>query len=161
MKINNSLSVGLLLVGAIALSAGMPVTAPAQEMTRAQQEVWEWEQGCLAAYNTEDLENFMACFHEDFLGWGRGSSVPSSKANRRPFYARRFETTEMVFVFLNPLSVTVRGDMAVIIYLATTTTRNRSTDEETTATDRWTDIAIRDGGSWYWIADHGTRVPSS
>ena len=159
MKINNSLSVGPLLVGAIALSAGMPVTAQAQEMTRAQQEVWEWEQGCWATDIT--LEDLMACFHEDFLGWGRGGSVPSSKANRHPFFARFFATNETVFLFLNPLSVKVRGDMAVILYLATYTTRNRSTDEETTVTERWTDVAIREGGSWYWIADHGTRVPSN
>ena len=159
MKINNSLSIGPLLVGAIALSIGMPVTAQAQEMTRAQQEVWEWEQGCWATDNT--LEDVMACFHEDFFGWGSRSSVPSSKATRRVFFARFFETSEAVFQFLNPLSVKVRDDMAVIIYLATYTTRNRRTDEETTVTERWTDIAIREGGRWYWIADHGTRVPSN
>ncbi len=158
-KINNSLSVGPLLVGAIALAVGMPVTAQAQEMTRAQQQVWEWEQGCWATDVT--LEDLMACFHEDFLGWGMDYSVPSSKADRRPFFARFFETNETVFQFLNPLSVQVHGDMAVISYLATYTTRNRSTDEETTTTERWTDIAIREGGRWYWIADHGTRVPSN
>lgn len=146
------------LVTALALGVMVPLPAQAQEWTTEQQEVWEFEQAC---WQAQELETLIPCFHDDFLGWGVNSTVPTSKADRRPFFARSFETEEMVFLHLKPLAINVHGDMAIVLYLATYTTKNRATGEETTVTDRWTDICLRDGDRWSWIADHGGRVSSS
>ena len=104
------------------------------------------------------LEALLPCFHDDFVGWGVGSTVPTTKPDRRPFYARDFETSEIVFQYLKPISVMVEGNMAVALYLATVTRKNKATGEESTTTERWTDVLLKRDGRWAWIADHGAPV---
>jgi hypothetical protein len=138
-----------------ALAITLPTTTRAQQWTPEQQEIWDFERAC---WSSQELESIMSCFHDDFLGWGLGSTVPTSKADRRPFFARSFETEEQVFLNLKPLAINVHGNVATVLYLATTTTKNKATGEETTVTERWTDICLREGDTWTWIADHGVRV---
>jgi ketosteroid isomerase-like protein len=142
-------------IAAVGLVLVLAAPARAQEWTPEQEELWEWEKACWAA---QDLAAIMPCFHEDFVGWGINSTVPTTKEDRRPYFARGFETEETTFLALKPLSVVIRGDFAVLIYLATTTGRDLSTGEETTTTQRWTDVAMRESGRWSWIADHGGAV---
>jgi len=131
----------------------LPLTAGGQEWSSDQRELWAWEVAC---WETEDIESNMACFHEEFVGWGGGSYVPTNKADRRITHARGFETTEQVYLFLKPLEIKIHGNTAVLVYMATYTMRDRNTGEETTYLEQWTDVALREDGQWAWIADHGT-----
>jgi ketosteroid isomerase-like protein len=143
---------------AFALAVFLPLAAQAQQWTAAQQEVWEFEEACWAA---QDVEALMACFHDDFVGWGIGYPVPSSKADRRPVFARDFETQERVFLNLKPLDVRVLDNVAIVLYLATYTQRNKATGEETTVTQRWTDICVKEDNRWMWIADDGGLISNN
>ena len=139
-----------------ALAVLLPITAQAQEWTAEQQEVWAWEQSC---WESKDLEFTMTCFHEDFVGWGGGPiqfPAPTSKADRRATFARSFEITDTVWQYLKPLHIKIHGDVAVLIYLSVVTEKNKATEQETTSTELWTDIALKENGKWSWIADHGT-----
>lgn len=133
----------------------VPLSAQGQEWTAEQKEAWDWEVAC---WESDGLETTMACFHEDFIGWGVGSDSPTTKADRRPSFAASFETTERLSTDLNPLAITIRGTTAILVYEATTVTRNKETGEETTAVERWTDVAVKEAGKWFWIADHGSAV---
>lgn len=144
-----------LFIAAAGLVLVIAAPARAQQWTAEQEALWEWEEACWAA---QSLEAIMPCFHDDFVGWGIDSTVPTTKEDRRPYFARGFETEETTFLALKPLSLMIRGDFAVVIYLATTTTRDLKTGEETTTTQRWTDVAVREGGRWSWIGDHGGTV---
>ena len=141
-----------------ALAITLPTTTQAQQWTPEQQEIWDFERSCWSA---QALESIMRCFHDDFLGWGLGSTVPTSKADRRPFFARNLETEDQVFLSLKPLAITVHGDVATVLYLATYTNKNKATGKERTVTERWTDVCLRQGGRWLWIADHGVLVSES
>ncbi len=143
-----------MLVAVVFLAASAP-TARAQDMSEAEREVWEWGKAC---WGPEDLEPLMACFHEDYAGWIGGATVPFTKADRRAFFERFLETDERVFFHLRPLSVTVRNNMAVMLYVSHFTSRNKETGEETSVTQKWTDVVVKDGGTWYYIADHATTV---
>ena len=138
-------------------AAALVIAAPtsAQEWTAEQQDVWEFEQACWAA---QELEVIMNCFHDDFKGWGLDATVPTTKEDRTPFFARGLETDEQVFLSLQPVHIHVRGNAATALYLVTYTNRNRETGVETTLTERWTDILVREDGRWRWIADHGDLI---
>ena len=112
----------------------------------------------MACWEAKDIESNMTCFHEDFVGWGAESYVPTNKADRRITHARGFETSEQVYLFLKPLSINIHGNTAVLIYMATYTQRDRVTGEESTYVEQWTDVALRENGRWAWIADHGTAL---
>ena len=142
------------LIAVLALAVFSPLTAQAQEWTAEQQEIWKFEEACWAAREMED-----DCFHEDFLGWGMAElSAPTSKADRRALRRRTLETEDPTFLFLKPLSIKVHGNVAVVLYLATGTNKNKVTGEETRFTQRWTDIVLKEGDTLKWIADHGGPV---
>jgi len=133
----------------------VPLAVQGQEWTAEQKEVWTWEVAC---WESTDLESNMACFHEDFVGWGVGAASPSTKAERRPSFAESFETTERSSIELKPLAIKIRGNLAILIYAGTWVEKNKASGEETTHAEQWTDIAVKEGGQWFWIADHGTTV---
>ena len=111
MSMTRRFTVSSLMATALVLSS--VATVQAQEMTDAERGVWEWEMACWGA---SDTETTMDCFHDDYVGWAGGATVPLTKAHRRPFTERGFETSETVFYHLIPMSVTQR-DLANAIHV--------------------------------------------
>lgn len=131
--------------------------ATAQTWTAEQQEIWEFELSC-----QESKEAWLGCFHEDYVAWADMSlGVPMTKADVAAIGGQSWDDNEQVFVHLTPVEITVRGDFAVALVVYTNTVRNRATGEVVTTTQAWTDVLMKDGGRWYWIADHGSPVGSS
>ena len=145
----------VLVVGLVVL---VPALAGAQEWSPAQREVWDFEQSCWADPSIEFVDR---CFHEDFLGWGVNGTVPTNRADRKTIFTREFAIEDQVYLFLKPVAVTVHGDMATAMYIVTFTTRNKETGVEETTTERWTDVLVKDGGQWSWIADHGVDISTN
>ena len=143
------------VLATLAFSVFLPLAAQAQQWTAAQREVWEFEKACWAA---QEMDVIMPCFHDDYVGWAIGSSVPLSKEDRQPFFARSFETEETVFLNLKPLAITMYENMAIVLYISTYTAKNKVTGEETTVTQRWTDVCLKEGDRWAYIADHGVVI---
>ena len=56
------------------------------------------------------------------------------------------------------MSMDVRGDVAIVLYVATYVSRNQTTGEETRSTVRWTEVFERDGNRWRLVVGHGTVV---
>ena len=140
------------------LALVMSIPAGAQDWSQAQQEVWEFEESCWGDRTPESDDR---CFHADFQGWGIGSTVPTSKADRSVVSERSRETEDTVYLFMKPISITIHGDMATALYIATYTRRNKVSGEETTVTERWTDVLVKDSGEWSWIADHGEDISTN
>ena len=139
----------------LAFSIFTPIESQAS-WTAEQKEIWEFEEAC---WETRDLEASQACFHEEYVGWALGAlSTPVTKANRKILDGRALETSEQTFIFLKPLQIQVHGNVAVVLYIATGTNKNKATGEETNFTHRWTDIVLKENGKWSWIADHGALI---
>lgn len=144
----------VLLVSALLL----PLMALAENWTKEQQEVLAFEEVCIAAQNADDVN---ACFHEDYVGWGMDSPVPLSKTDQIRLIEDSFARTETESLLFKPLSVVVKGNMAVVNYIAAGVSTNKSTDEVEYYTHRWTDVCLKEGGRWYWIADHGEDITNN
>lgn len=143
-------------IAVFALAVLLPLTAQAGDWSAEQKEVWAWEQSC---WQFTDVDSLMACFHEDFVGWGNAAlGVPTNFADRKAMFAQEFATQEFVSVYAKPLSVKIRGNVAVLIYVVNITRKDKATGEETTSVERWTDIAMKENGKWSWIADQGGTV---
>jgi hypothetical protein len=137
----------------LGLALLLPLTVQGQEWTPEEQELWAWEIACL---ETLDPETKKACFHDDFIGWGVGGAEPTTKTDRMQLFSETLETYELVSFDTRPLATNLRGNTAVLIYEVTVEMRDRATGEETESIVQWTDVAVREGGRWSWIADHGT-----
>jgi ketosteroid isomerase-like protein len=147
MKINS----GIFLVSALLL----PMFASAEDWTKEQKEVLAFEEACVT---TKDVDEFMGCFHEDYVGWGQGSTVPLSKSDRQKPSADYFENNDGEVLLFKPLSVIVKGNMAVISYITRYKSTNKTTGEVTYGTGRWTDVCLKEGGKWTWISDDGVDL---
>jgi len=133
----------------------LPAYASADNWSKEQMEVLKFEEACISAKSADQL---IGCFHKDFVGWGQGSTVPTSKTDREKGIVDRFENNESETMLFKPLSVIVKGNMAVISYIDYSKSTNKTTKEVTYSTQRWTDVCLKDGGKWYWISDHGVDI---
>jgi len=145
------IKLNMLLVSALLL----PVFVSAEDWTKEQLEVLAFEEACVT---TNDAEEFSGCFHSDFVGWGLGSTVPTSKADRLKSIADGFENFDTDTLLFKPIAVIVKGNMAVISYIQTTKSENKATDEVAYSTQRWTDVCLKESGEWTWISDHGVDL---
>lgn len=141
----------LRLLAAVVLLS--PISSYSEDWSTEQLELLEWEKQCISADNAQD---FIGCFHEDFVGWGMGYPVPTNKSDREATAENGFENFPSELVYFHPLSVEIYGNVAVINYLDSRRTTNNHTGEVNYETTQWTDVAIKEDGNWYWIADHGT-----
>ena len=88
------------------------------------------------------------------------STVPSSKADLLKFIADNFENFDSETLLFKPVSVIVKGNMAVVSYIQSGKTKNKTTEEVEYYTQRWTDVCLKEGGKWSWISDHGVNLSS-
>ncbi len=144
-----------LVFATLALAFILPLTAQAQQWNAEQQEVWADHEVC---DNATEIEAYMACYHEDFVGWSTGVGVPTNTTDVRAFSTRGFEVWERVWRHNKPVNIYVRGDMAIVLYVAFVASRNKATGEEISSTTNWTDIMVKEGNSWLWIGGHGNSV---
>ncbi len=143
------------VIALLALVFILPLTVQAREWNAEQHEVWAALEACS---NAGEIEELRTCFHDDFVGWGADNGIPQKKADRMAGSAWFYETAETVWLHLKPLSIDVRGDMAIVLYVYSFVDRNKLKGEETSGTTNWTDIMVREGNKWVWLADHGTDV---
>ena len=133
----------------------IPMFAAAEDWSKEQMEVLKFEEACISAKNADDL---ISCFHEDFVGWGQGYTVPTSKSDRIKWIVDRFENNDFETMLFKPVSVIVKGNMAIISYIDSSKSTDKTTKEVEYSTQRWTDVCLKDGGKWYWISDHGIDI---
>ena len=131
-----------LVFAVLALAFILPLTAQAQQWNAEQQEVWDAVEAC---WDAQEIENYMACIHDDFVSWGSSEDIPWNKTDVRAFTARSIESLDDVWSYRKPLRIDVRGDVAVVLYVATYINRNKATGEETTTTTNWTEVFERNG----------------
>ncbi len=89
------------------------------------------------------------------------NGVPYNKTDLRATQTFYLETEENVWVHRKPLNIDVRGDVAIILYVVDFANRNPTTSEMTTGRANWTEVFVRDGGTWKALTDHGTNVPGN
>ena len=147
--------VSCLLAVAVLLAA---VPSSAQDWSDAQKEVWKNVEKYWEISAKEDLDGFMSYVHDDFLGWATGQWVPTNKADRRVGIERTFATTESVFYYLKPVGIRIFGDVAIVHYFYTDTSKDAK-GEEKTVWGHWTDILMKQGDRWVMIGDAGGQVP--
>ena len=139
----------LILVGSTLLSA-----ASAQDATDDEADVLltierEWE-----ASRKGDQDKIDDMLTDDFMGWGKTSPAPRSKTSTSNWSRFSTEMGRIVRYEIYPLSVTVRGDVAVAHYLYSTAFKDKKGVIEM-ANGRYTDVLVRTEDGWKFVAWHG------
>ena len=136
------------------LASSVAIPALAQTWSPDQLEAWNVIQSQYEASMQEDATWPERFLHERFLGWDNAYPAPRNKAvyGRWTRYGDENSTTLMQELY--PIGIVVVENTAVAHYYYSSASENREDERETTH-GRYTDVLVRDGGTWRFLAWQG------
>ena len=148
------LSLSLLSL-ALAAFAGI---AAAQTWSPDQQEIWRFEEQQWKMAAEKDLTWIDKMVHANVSYWDTEQPAPQNKASLLRWGRYTNANTTVLEQELFPISVTITGNIAVAQYRYSIARENYKKDRAT-ATGRYTDILVKEGGRWLFLAWAGGDDP--
>jgi uncharacterized protein DUF4440 len=138
--------------------AALADTASAQTWSREQQEIWKLEEQQWQMAKEKDLSWIDKMVHPNLSYWDNDQVAPQTKASLTRWNRYSNRNTTVLEQELHPISVTITGIVAVAQYRYTIARENYKKEREN-FTGRYTDVFMRDGGQWKFIAWAGGDDP--
>jgi hypothetical protein len=132
--------------------------AAAQTWSPDQQEIWRFEEQQWKMSAEKDLTWIDKMVHSNLSYWDTGQPGPQNKASLARW--NRYSNTNATVLEqeLFPISVTITGNVAVVQYRYTIARENYKKDRET-VNGRYTDVLVKEGGRWLFLAWAGGDDP--
>jgi hypothetical protein len=143
------------LVVALAALAGV---ASAQTWGPEQQEIWRVEEQQWKMGAEKDLSWVDKMAHPNLTYWETGRPAPQNKASLARWSRYDSANSSVLEQELFPISITITGNVAVVQYHYMTARENLKKERET-VTGRYTDVLIKEGGRWLFLAFAGGDDP--
>ena len=145
---------GLLVLSLVAIAG----VASAQTWSADQQEIWRVEEQQWKMSKDKDLTWIDKLVHANISAWEVGRPAPQNKASLTRWARFSDASSTILEQEIFPISITVTGNVAVAQYTYMVVRENYKKDREA-STGRWTDIFVKDGGRWQFIAWAGGDDP--
>jgi hypothetical protein len=129
-----------------------------EKWTAEQKEVLAFEQKLWSLTKPEQLDEAIAMFHPNYIGWQYNHPVPWSI--QRAWWEYDYKVNETILWEINPLAIQVYGNFAFIHYYYRAVVHDKLKNEDKISNGRWTDILMKENGTWRIIGDHGGEGPS-
>jgi hypothetical protein len=132
--------------------------ATAQEWSPEQQEIWKFEQQQWKMSATKDTSWIDTMVHQNLRFWDTGESMPRDKASLKHWSRYDVDNTSTLEQELFPISATITGNIAVVQYNYMVAREDYKKERET-VTGHYTDVLVKEGGHWMFIAWAGGDDP--
>lgn len=136
----------------------LPTLATAQTWTAEQQEIWSLEQQQWQMTKDKDMTWIDKMVHPNLTFWDVEQPGPQNKASLTRWLRFSNSATTVLEQELFPISVTITGNVAIAQYRYTTVRENYKKEREP-ATGRYTDVLLKEGNRWLFIAWAGGDDP--
>jgi hypothetical protein len=146
--------VGLALAGLLALSG----PAVAQTLSPEQQELWSFEQKQWQMEQDKDSSWIETMVHPNLRYWGVGMQMPQDKASLARWNRYTNSGTTVLEHEIFPISATITGNIAVMQYHYQIARESYKKERET-VTGHYTDVLLKENGTWRFIAWEGGDDP--
>lgn len=125
----------------------------AQQWTAEQQEVWKTINAQWQA--DKDGKNWVDEFvHPECFGWNNSTPMPSNKTNTTRWFKAYQSISKTLEYQITPAAIIVKDNFAIAHYYYVLL--NESYDKKIEREiGRWTDILIKEGDKWLFIAWQG------
>jgi hypothetical protein len=130
----------------------------AQTWTPEQQELWTLEQKQWQMSRDADLTWIDTMVHPNLRYWEVGEPMPRDKASLARWNRYSSANSKVLEQELFPISATITGNVAVVQYHYQVARENYKKERET-VTGHYTDVLIKEGGTWKFIAWEGGDDP--
>lgn len=128
-------------------------------MSAQEKEVWTAVTTSWDAIIAEDIGWVDKWVHADAAVWGGSYPMPRSREEVKRWDRYNFDNSQTIVAQFSPAKIVVSGNTAVAHYYYSTGDENREGKRKTTH-GRCTDVLVRSGGGWKFIAWHCTDEPS-
>jgi len=132
--------------------------ASAQTFSPEQQEIWKFEELQWKMAAEKDLSWIDKMVHPNLSYWDTDQPGPQNKASLSRWNRYTSTSSTVLEQELFPIAITITGNIAVVQYRYSTARENYKKDREA-ATGRYTDILVKEGGRWLFIAWAGGDDP--
>jgi type II secretory pathway pseudopilin PulG len=132
--------------------------ASAQTWSAEQQEIWKLEEQQWQMAKDKDLTWIDKMVHPSLSYWDIDQPSPQNKASLGRWNRYNNTTATVLEQELFPISVTITGNVAVVHYRYTIARESYKKERET-FTGRYTDVLVKEGGRWLFIAWAGGDDP--
>jgi Domain of unknown function (DUF4440) len=137
---------------------GFSGAASAQAQSADQQDVWKVEQQQWKMNAAKDMSWIDKLLHPNLRIWETGAPMPRDKASIKQWSRYDVESVTVLEQEILPISTTITGNVAVVQYYYMMARENYKKERET-ITGHYTDVLIKEGGSWLFIAWAGGDDP--
>jgi ketosteroid isomerase-like protein len=132
--------------------------ASAQTWSAEQQEIWKFEEQQWQMAKDKDLSWIEKMVHPNLSYWDVDQPAPQNKASLTRWNRYSNSTTTVLEQELFPISVTITGNIAVVQYRYSMARENYKKERETVS-GRYTDVLVKEGGRWLFVAWAGGDDP--
>jgi len=133
-----------------------PMISSSQDWSTEQKEVLAVIEKMLDYWAERDLEGYMSCLHDNFIGWFAADPFPSDKATLRELESQTLKNQKIHHYRFKPISVTVTDNVAIVnmYYIAIREDEKGKITNNTKATETY----IKKDGEWLMLAWSLDRV---
>ena len=142
----------------VSASLAAAAAASAQTWSPEQQEVWKVEELQWKMSADKDLTWIDKMVHANLSYWETGAQSPQNKASLARWDRYSSAESKVLEQELFPISLTITGNVAVAQYRYQVARENAKKEHET-VNGHYTDVLIKDGGHWLFIAWAGGDDP--
>ncbi|UCD15486.1 MAG: nuclear transport factor 2 family protein [Candidatus Omnitrophota bacterium] len=130
----------------------------AQEWSKQQMQVWKViEQRWDNLINKKNLKGFVKDFHPEFRGFVNWRALPINKTILEQGGNSVIETVNFSFYVIEPVSIIIEDDTAVVHYFCNTR-GNTNSGKPFDSEFRYTDFLIKQKGKWVTIGAHKEKL---
>ena len=152
--ITSRISMAAMAVALCAIASG----ALADTGSADQQEVWKVEQQQWKMAAAKDDSWIETLVHPNLRYWETGAPMPRDRASLKHWSRYGNESGTVLEQEIFPISATITGNVAVMQYSYMMARENYKKERET-VTGHYTDVLIKEGGKWLFIAWEGGDDP--
>ena len=103
-----------------------------------------------------DLDGYMSCLHENFIGWFQEDPLPLDKNSLRHWEEHYLSTSKILRNEIKPVSIKVTDDIAIVNSYSTSVIEDENGKKLTYG--KWTNICKKEDGKWLIIGMFGGTV---
>ena len=106
------------LISLVLLTTAFSAPIVALELDDRQSSVWEMEEAYWRYVSSGNVEEYVALWHDDFVGWPCSSWTPTGKTDIGAWVERIRDNNWTLTYELQPEAIRLFGDVAIVHYAA-------------------------------------------
>jgi len=127
-----------------------------QEWSNEQKEALSITEQMVEFWVDRDIDGYMSCLHDNFIGWFNEDPLPLDKNSLRHWETHWLSTVNIMREESKPVSINVTDDVAIIATYSTELRQDENGNKLTYG--KWTFICKKEDGKWLIIGLFGGRI---